>query len=84
MLISGGVDPLYRADELRELDVEFADAIEPDTPTVLIELATPDAPAEYLVGFWNFYVLTRYNRSSFYAAAVLALAQSVKAAHGSP
>ena len=84
MLIGGGVDPLYRADDLRDLQVEFADTIDPDAPAVLIELATPDAPAEYLVGFWNFYVLTRYNRSSFYAAAVLALAQSVKAAHGSP
>jgi membrane-bound lytic murein transglycosylase B len=84
MLIDGGVDPLYRADELRDLEVEFADTIDPDTPVVLIELATPDAPAEYLVGFWNFHVLTRYNRSSFYAAAVLELARSVKAAHGSP
>ncbi len=84
LLIGGGVDPLHRADELRELEVEFADTIEPDTPAVLIELATPGAPAEYLVGFWNFYVLTRYNRSSFYAAAVLELAQGVKAAHGSP
>jgi membrane-bound lytic murein transglycosylase B len=82
--IDGGVDPLYRADELRDLEVEFADTIDPDTPAVLIELATPDAPAEYLVGFWNFHVLTRYNRSSFYAAAVLQLAQSVKAARGSP
>ena len=84
LLIGGGVDPLYRAEDLRALEVEFADTIDPDAPAVLIELATPDAPAEYLVGFWNFYVLTRYNRSSFYAAAVLELAQSVKAAHGSP
>jgi membrane-bound lytic murein transglycosylase B len=84
ILIDGGVDPLFRADELRELKVEFADAIDDETPSVLIELASPDAPPEYLVGFWNFYVLTRYNRSSFYAAAVLELAQNVKAAYGSP
>ncbi len=83
-LIDGGVEPLYRAEELRELEVEFADTIDPDMPSVLIELATPDAPAEYLVGFWNFYVLTRYNRSSFYAAAVVELARVVKAARGSP
>ena len=83
-LVAGGVEPMHRAEELRELEVEFADTIDPDTPAVLIELATPDAPAEYLVGFWNFYVLTRYNRSSLYAAAVLELGQSVKAAHGSP
>jgi membrane-bound lytic murein transglycosylase B len=83
-LIDGGIDPLYRAEELRELEVEFADAIDPDAPAVLVELATPDAPAEHLVAFWNFYVLTRYNRSSFYAAAVLELARNVKAASGSP
>jgi membrane-bound lytic murein transglycosylase B len=83
-LIDGGIDPLYRAEELRELEVEFADAIDPDAPAVLVELATPDAPAEHLVAFWNFYVLTRYNRSSFYAAAVLELARNVKAAYGSP
>jgi membrane-bound lytic murein transglycosylase B len=83
-LIDGGIDPLYRAEELRELEVEFADAIDPDAPAVLVELATPDAPPEHLVAFWNFYVLTRYNRSSFYAAAVLELARSVKAAYGSP
>jgi membrane-bound lytic murein transglycosylase B len=82
--IDGGVDPLYRADELRELEVEFAEGVEPDTPTVLIELASPEAPPEYLVGFWNFYVLTRYNRSSFYAAAVLELARNVKLAYGAP
>jgi len=83
-LAAGSIEPMHRAEELRELEVEFADTIDPDTPAVLIELATPDAPAEHLVGFWNFYVLTRYNRSSFYAAAVLELARSVKAAHGSP
>jgi membrane-bound lytic murein transglycosylase B len=64
--------------------VEFADTIDPDTPSVLVELATPDAPPEYLVGFRNFYVLTRYNRSSFYAAAVVGLAREVKAARGAP
>jgi membrane-bound lytic murein transglycosylase B len=84
MAIDGGVDPLYRADELRELDVEFVEGVEPDTPAVLIELASPETPPEYLVGFWNFYVLTRYNRSSFYAAAVLELARRVKAAYGAP
>ena len=38
-------------------------------------------PSEFLVGLQNFYVLTRYNRSSFYAAAVRELAAEVKAAY---
>jgi membrane-bound lytic murein transglycosylase B len=81
VLAAGGVEPLHRAEDLRELEVEFDDTVDPDAPSVLIELATPDAAARYVVGFWNFYVLTRYNRSSFYAAAVLELAEAVKAAY---
>ena len=52
-----------------------------DAQCALIELETPGETSEYLLGLTNFYVLTRYNRSSLYAAAVLALAQAVKAAY---
>ena len=45
---------------------------------VLVELASPDAPPEYRLGLHNFYVLTRYNRSSFYASAVLDLAAAIR------
>lgn len=43
----------------------------------LIELQNGDAASEYILGSRNFYVLTRYNRSSNYAMAVLALGQEV-------
>ncbi len=46
----------------------------------LIELQNGDAENEYVLGSRNFYVLTRYNRSSYYAMAVLALGQEVVAA----
>jgi membrane-bound lytic murein transglycosylase B len=49
-----------------------------DQPAALIDLITPDAPTEYWLGYQNFYVITRYNRSSFYAAAVMDLAQALK------
>jgi membrane-bound lytic murein transglycosylase B len=38
--------------------------------------ATPDQPTEYVIGLRNFYVLTRYNRSFFYALAVYQLGEA--------
>jgi membrane-bound lytic murein transglycosylase B len=79
-LIDAGIKPGYRYGDLANFGVSAAgDAA--DAPCALIELTTPDEPSEYLVGFTNFYVLTRYNRSSMYAAAVLELAQAVKSAY---
>ena len=43
-----------------------------------IPLETPDAATEYWLGFNNFYVITRYNKSSFYAMSVLQLADAIK------
>ena len=44
----------------------------------LIELVNGvDAPASYVAGTDNFYVVTRYNWSSFYAMAVIELAETV-------
>ncbi len=49
---------------------------------MLIELDSVDADSVFYVGFDNFYVVTRYNRSSFYAASVMELAQAIRAARG--
>lgn len=49
------------------------------TPVLVIDLPTPGQPTEYKLGLQNFYVLTRYNRSFFYALAVYELGQRVKA-----
>ncbi|MDB5803441.1 MAG: Lytic murein transglycosylase [Betaproteobacteria bacterium] len=53
-----------------------------DTLGALVDLVTPDAPTEYWVGLQNFYVITRYNRSSFYAMSVMELARAIKQARG--
>jgi membrane-bound lytic murein transglycosylase B len=52
-------------------------ALPRETPLALIDLTTPDRPTEYRLGLKNFYVITRYNRSSFYAASVQDLAQAI-------
>lgn len=44
----------------------------------LIELQNGQAPATYLAGTDNFYVVTRYNWSSYYALAVIELGQAVQ------
>jgi membrane-bound lytic murein transglycosylase B len=51
-------------------------AVSPDTLVALVELA--GMSPEYRLAFNNFYVLTRYNRSSLYATAVLELAQAIR------
>jgi membrane-bound lytic murein transglycosylase B len=82
-LVDGEVVPIHRADVLRASGVEFSGAIEPETPCVLIELESPHAAPVHLVGLQNFYALTRYNRSSFYAAAVNDLAEEIGVAYRS-
>ncbi|MGF6759648.1 lytic murein transglycosylase B [Paraburkholderia sp. GAS42] len=53
-------------------------ASEAGTPVAMVDLPTPGRPTEYMLGLKNFYVLTRYNRSFFYALAVYQLGQRVK------
>ena len=50
----------------------------PNRPAALIDLVSPGLATEYRLGYRNFYVITRYNRSSFYAAAVMDLAATLK------
>ena len=68
---------------LRARGVRFDTVLPDDAPAVLIELAGRNGP-EYRVGFNNFYVITRYNRSQLYASAVHDLAEAIAAAARPP
>ena len=75
-LIAEGIKPQRLPAEMPAVDAAGA----PQLPAALIDLATPNADTEYWLGYRNFYVLTRYNRSSFYAMAVYQLAEALRAA----
>jgi membrane-bound lytic murein transglycosylase B len=79
-LVDAGIKPTYRCGDLANFGVSAGGETRGDAPCALIELETPGEASAYLVGLGNFYVLTRYNRSSLYAAAVLELARAVKSA----
>ena len=46
----------------------------------LVELQDGNNPPLYLLGTENFYALTRYNWSSYYALAVIELGQAIQQA----
>ncbi len=50
-----------------------------DGPLALIELQNGSLAPSYVAGTRNFYVVTRYNWSSYYAMAVIDLAQALQA-----
>jgi membrane-bound lytic murein transglycosylase B len=83
-LVAAGIKPSFTLRETLErgLSPLFPDETGrfADVPAALIDLVTPDQPTEYWIGFANFYVITRYNRSSFYAMSVFQLAEALRQA----
>lgn len=57
-------------------------ALEHKGPLALVELQNGGDPPQYVAGTENFYVITRYNWSSYYAMAVIELGREVKEALG--
>ncbi|MEN9417418.1 MAG: hypothetical protein RI988_1038 [Pseudomonadota bacterium] len=54
-----------------------AEALAHDGPLALVELQNGEAAPSYVAGTSNFYVVTRYNWSAYYAMAVIDLAQEL-------
>ena len=85
--LDGGLRPKHALAELAKAGIVPEDPAQNaggDTRAVLVELDTPDAPSQFRLGLHNFYVITRYNNSSFYASAVADLAKALRAARAQP
>jgi len=59
------------------------DALQHKGPLALIELLNGDTPPSYVAGTENFYAITRYNWSSYYAMAVIELGKAVESKRNS-
>ena len=79
--MNGRFEPRHSMSELREAGIEFDSPQPAGASGVLIELANAERPSDYRVGLRNFYVVTRYNRSAMYAAAVADLAKELRKAY---
>jgi len=75
-LIQAGLRPSLKVADLADKGIRAS--IDPQTTAALIDLVSPGRETEYWLGFENFYVITRYNRSSFYAMSVFQLAEEIR------
>jgi membrane-bound lytic murein transglycosylase B len=75
-LIEAGIQPTLLVADLAQQGIT-ADA-DPQATVTLVDLISPGRPTEYWLGYNNFYVITRYNRSSFYAMSVFQLAAAIR------
>jgi membrane-bound lytic murein transglycosylase B len=78
-LLVPDIVPSFSAAELAAAGARLPDeAHSHGGPLALVELPNADGPATYVAGTANFYVITRYNWSSFYALAVIELGTAVR------
>jgi membrane-bound lytic murein transglycosylase B len=80
-LLNGGLEARYRPDELTAAGVAV-DGTLPDTRLYgLVDLQNGADPTEYWVANANFFAITKYNRSYFYAMSVIELGRAIRAMH---
>ena len=82
-LMAPDILPTFSAERMAELGVAVLGAgAQHSGPLALVELQNGDAPPSYVAGTQNFYAVTRYNWSSYYAMAVIELGREVAEARG--
>ncbi len=78
LLLVPDILPSFSAQELVAHGAQLGDAaLAHEGPLALVELQNGDAAPSYVAGTKNFYAVTRYNWSSYYALAVIELGEAV-------
>jgi membrane-bound lytic murein transglycosylase B len=75
--IDHGLDAKFRGEDLLAAGVG-TNAVLPPGLYGLVDLQNGAEPTEYWIGSNNFYAITKYNRSYFYAMSVVELGRAVK------
>ena len=78
VLVAAGIEPTLEPERLTQAGVTTVHGTAAADRATLVDLETPGANTEYWLGYRNFYVITRYNRSSFYAMSVFELAETLR------
>ncbi len=76
--------PKHALAELAKQGITPSTPVKTDSLAYLMAFEMPNDRFEHWLGFHNFYVITRYNRSPLYAMAVYQLAQAIAAKTGAP
>ena len=87
LMLVPDIVPTFTAQEFAERGATLSPAVlEVDDKLALVELHNGDAAPSYVAGTRNFYAITRYNWSSYYAMAVIELGEAVarERARGAP
>jgi membrane-bound lytic murein transglycosylase B len=74
----GGLEARYRADELANAGVATRTPLPAERLYGLVDLQNGADPTEYWVANANFFAITKYNRSYFYAMSVIELGRAVR------
>lgn len=80
-LVADALEPALGAADLDRAGIKPPVPVPPDSKIKVLRLQQ-ESGNDYWLGFWNFYVITRYNHSVHYAMAVYQLAQEILAAQG--
>jgi membrane-bound lytic murein transglycosylase B len=78
-LLGPDIVPLFSAQEMTDRGARLSEvAFSTPSKLALVELQNGEAAPSYVAGTSNFYAVTRYNWSSYYAMAVIGLGDAVK------